>query len=1161
MGQPTNFLFPGCQSIFCCTTIPIPTQITGATCFKPFVNGVQQVTSAGTPVGRFRIRTDGTLEGTGFFSGDGTTLCRCCFVQNIIGGTNWSTLGAGQNHIGAIRTDGTLWMWGFNFSGALGNGTTNAASSPVQVGTGTDWSTVTGGAQITAAIKTNGTLWMWGDAFNGVLGNNTTFTAFSSPVQTVAGGTNWKQISVGNSSNPAVAVKTDGTLWTWGYNKCGGLGIGSFIAIDGGRQSSPVQTVAGGTNWRFNSALNNDFKDFTASLFGESRHAIKSDGTLWTWGSNNNYELGLGDFNSRCSPTQVGTATNWQKVASGQDHVLAIKSDGTLWAWGNQGGGQLGNGNSAEFPSISTPIQIGANTNWCTISAGNGVSAGIKTDGTLWVWGSQGNYTLGIVGKNSVCSPVQTSVGGTTWCTVRIGACASHAIKTDGTLWSWGQSNSFQTGQGSTARVDAPTQVGTGNTWCQVHNNGFRSSAGIKTDGTLWAWGYTAPLFGGVIGLACACTPVQVGVNTNWRQAVLYGNYESVGAIMVKTDGTLWGSGLASFCGGSSPSLSYLSSPIQIGSSTTWRMVSQCMGAKCDGTMWTWGANYTGQLGIGATGIVLCNRSSPVQTAVGGTNWKQASSGACSFVAIKCDGTLWGAGYGVNIGCSPGVFSTPVQIGVCTDWNIVCAVPQGGAIALKTDGTLWGWSTNNNCNFTPFLPRHISGVCSPVQLAGFGNRTWCHIGTSYNFLPSAVDSNNNLVVWGLNCYGSGGFGISHQTIFQRCTEQDIEDVFVRREFFDQGNLWSTNICGGLHGDNTTVSKSSIVQTIAGGSNWKQVCFNALGGFNPTVAAIKSDGTLWVWGDNSCRQLGIDSFTTCRSSPVQTITGGNNWKQVAVGGSHVIAIKDDGSMWGWGANGCGQIGNGTTTSYVNTPVQIGISRDWWQVDSRPASNHAIKTDGTLWTWGSNIYGALGIPTYGVQNSPVQIGTCTGWINLGNNSQRNSGSAIRRISGGTAFTGGNYGALFTWGSNASGRLGVCDGVCGGRSSPVQVGTDCTWKQSSSSYDTSAAIKVDGTLWVWGSGSFGKLGTNNTIDRSSPVQTVAGGNDWKYVIANGGFAQMIATKTNGSLWGWGFVNRGDGTATITVSSPVQMLSGSTGWMQVSSFNNGFMAIKSST
>jgi alpha-tubulin suppressor-like RCC1 family protein len=331
-----------------------------------------------------------------------------------------------------------LYCCGENGSGQLGNNTITAATFPTRYFSDS-WKDIAMSGMTTAGIKADGTLWGWGHNNAGGIGDGTNFTTVpqrSSPVQNIAGGTNWVSVIGGkNSNNNSVfwALKTDGTLWGWGANASGQLGTN-----DRTNRSSPVQTVSGGTNWKQVSAA-----EFTA--------AIKTDGTLWMWGQNNFGQLGDNTIVAKSSPIQtVSGGTNWKQVSAGMYATAAIKTDGTLWTWGHNAYGTLGDNTTA---SKSSPVQtVAGGTNWQTIEVGIHLMGGTKTDGTLWLWGLNLYYgALGDGTATSKSSPVQTSVGGTTWKNIsfKLAGSASaapttnvkqtvHGIKTDGTIWVWG---------------------------------------------------------------------------------------------------------------------------------------------------------------------------------------------------------------------------------------------------------------------------------------------------------------------------------------------------------------------------------------------------------------------------------------------------------------------------------------------------------------------------------------------------------------------------------------------------------------------------------------------------------------------------------------------------------------------------------------------------
>jgi alpha-tubulin suppressor-like RCC1 family protein len=265
----------------------------------------------------------------------------------------------GQGHMVALKNDGSIWSWGLNDRGQLGDNTTTNRSSPVQVVTGGTWKKAVAAYNHTLAIKDDGTLWVWGSNQGGSLGDGTILHR-SSPIQTLALGTDWKQ--VGGGFTHSAAIKNDGSLWNWGNNISGQLGDGTAT-----HRSSPVQTIAGGTDWKLVTC--GDY--FSA--------AIKNDGTTWAWGNNQYGQLGNGNINFYSSPVQnVAGGTDWKKIDAGHQYVAAIKHDNSLWMWGRNTWGMLGDGTILHK---SSPIQtIVAGTNWKQVSAGYLHAAGIRED-------------------------------------------------------------------------------------------------------------------------------------------------------------------------------------------------------------------------------------------------------------------------------------------------------------------------------------------------------------------------------------------------------------------------------------------------------------------------------------------------------------------------------------------------------------------------------------------------------------------------------------------------------------------------------------------------------------------------------------------------------------------------------------------------------------
>jgi alpha-tubulin suppressor-like RCC1 family protein len=344
---------------------------------------------------------------------------------------DWSRISAGGGHTLALKTDGTLWVWGNNHYGQLGNNSNINRVTPVQAG-GT-WACIAAGYAHSLGIKQDGTLWAWGQNAYGQLGDGTNVDR-NVPVQVGLDNT-WAAVATGYLH--CLAIKKDGTLWAWGFNKYGQLGDGTQV-----NKNAPVQ-VGYGPNWAA-----------VAAGYGHSL-AIKQDGTLWAWGHNSYGQLGDGTNIDNLTPVQVGTENNWANVAGGYDHSLGLKKDGVLEAWGNNDYGQLGDGTDVDR---NAPAQVGTENNWFFVSAGWDHSLGIKTDGTLWAWGINPSGQLGdgtLVDKDT---PVQLG-SESNWAVVDGGNYYSGAIKTGGTLWMWGSNVSGQLGDGTLSNRDAPVQV------------------------------------------------------------------------------------------------------------------------------------------------------------------------------------------------------------------------------------------------------------------------------------------------------------------------------------------------------------------------------------------------------------------------------------------------------------------------------------------------------------------------------------------------------------------------------------------------------------------------------------------------------------------------------------------------------------------------------
>ena len=433
---------------------------------------------------------------------------------------------------------------------------------------------------------------------------------------------------------------------------------------------------------------------------------------------------------------QIHTSAQcYESIKFGGTHTLGIKSDGTLWGWGRGAEGELGTVNWTE----PNPIQVGSVNNIQNYYLGVLNSFVIKTDGTLWGMGSNTYGSLGVNSTSEIITPWQQITTTSDWLKVSPSLYFTLALKSDGTIWAWGQDNNGQTGNPpASATQNTPIQVGAATDWLDVAAGVSSTAFALKADGTIWGWGANSgSLLVSSSSIVSVGTPIQVNGVTGFVKMSAGGGH----ILAQKADGTLWawGAGPGRGVGDGSPTIG--SVPLQI-SIDTWSYFSTgtgtSFGIKSDGTLWAWGINTNGQLGLGTE-----------------TN-----------------------------------HSVPVQIGTDTNWATVQARKYATTMATKTDGTVWYWGTNYYGEFgngQDYLevyfttPQLSPNVCvtnlttpsfeekievalypNPVQNRLFINTEETQQYQIYSVLGSKISEGTLTVGSGINCSGliSGVYFIS-----------------------------------------------------------------------------------------------------------------------------------------------------------------------------------------------------------------------------------------------------------------------------------------------------------------------------------------------------------------------------------------------------------------
>lgn len=352
--------------------------------------------------------------------------------------------------------------------------------------------------------------------------------------------------------------------------------------------------------------------------------------------------------------------------------------------------------------------------------------------------------------------------------------------------------------------------------------------------------------------------------------------------------------------------------------------------------------------------------------------------------------------------------------------------------------------------------------------------------------------------------------------------------------------WGSNGYGQL-GNNSTSAASSPVSVIGGFTDW---CRVAAG--DTFTLGIRTNGTLWSWGNNNFGKLG-DNTTVSKSSPVSVVGGFTDWCQVSAGYAHALAVRTGGTAWGWGRNE-GRLGDNNFIGNRSSPVSVeGGFTNWCQVSAGGFHSSGVRSNCTLFTWGANTSGQLGDGTTTVATSPISpIGGFTDWCASSSGDSHTVGVRTNC-------------SIWAWGLNGNGQLG--DNTSANNSSPVSVvGGFTDWCQASAGFRHTVGLRINGTLWAWGANNNGQLGNNSVTESSSPVSVVGGFTDWCRISISSGANHNVAIRTNGTLWSWGAGGYGrlGINSVIDRSSPTSVVGSFSNWNQISAGSSHTFAVR---
>jgi alpha-tubulin suppressor-like RCC1 family protein len=1069
----------------------------GQLAFKSFVDWWVPTACAGTPAGKtlsavsagnnfhsLLLTTTGEVYGCGLNQygqlGDGNSTNYTAPVSIASGSFENKTIVSvvgGNNHSAALSSDGTVYTWGSNGSGQLGDGSTIHNPAPANISSngalaGKTIRSLAAGNNHTLALTTDNQIVSWGSNGSGQLGNGST-TLSKTPVFVGIGGalTGETIVSVAAAGDTSFALTADGQVYGWGSGSNGLLGNGqttfssnSPILIAGGLAGKTVVSLAG---------------------TGSSCHALTADGLIYSWGYNGNGAIGDGTIVNALFPAQVAGVFSSKKAVSieaGAGHVLALSSDGLVYAWGTGSGGQLGNGatTNSQLPVL---VALLAGKNIKSLGASGNSSIALTTDGAIYAWGenSAGQVADGTLVNRS--NPTQVALP------PALSGLKINAVGlANQTAYAWNSANVTITGQpvsqaavtgGSvtlSVEVSNPANVAVAYQWKRRTGSG----AGATTTSISGAYSaaYTiSPLNSTTAGayLVDVITPLGSLTSDTAEVSVLQDppsfSASALTPAVLASGGTL---SVSIPVTGSGPfTYQWRRNGVPIPGATSATFTDP-------GALPTDSGSYT-LVATNALGSAV-SQSLAVQV---GSGTSQLSGSAL----VWGDNTYGQLGNGLGVGMPvPAQMDTSGSSLLSGKTIVQMAAGQYHVLVLASDGKLYAWGRNSN--------------------GQLGNGTTTNSNTPVEVTMSGVLSGKTIT--------AVAAGHQHSVVL---TADGL--VFS----------WGYGGMGQLGRGSTANATTPVAPTMTGVLAGKQIkriaaCANA-------TIALSSDGlAIYAWGDGTSGQLGNNTSTQQNSPVTVTMNGALNGKTVsaiAAGPTHAIALTSDGLAFTWGANTSGQLGDNSTTQRL-VPVAVTASgalsgKILTQASAESSATFAVSATGELFAWGAA--SRRGDGSLAQSQVPVSVSAISSLAS----------KTVTAVSSGFehTFVVTSDKKVYAFGLNANGQLGTGDFADSLFPTPINVVGSLFSKSFTTATPAvgveppafvaggagySVAAAADGTIHTWGANDFGQLGRPAQLLYQTPptplLSAALGGKKLVQVAAGPG--HTVALADDGLLYAAG-------------------------------------------